>query len=69
MGTGVGSGCGAGVGSGVGSAGGGAMLIARELLASLPSWLKLPEESEKELLATEIRALEVPLLAAVKTAE
>jgi len=49
--------------------GGGAMLMARELLASLPSWLKLPEESEKELLATEIRALEVPLLAAVKTAE
>ena len=41
--------------------------MARELLASLPSWLKLPEESEKVLLATEIRALEVPLLKVLST--
>ena len=36
--------------------GGGAIEKERELLLSLPSWLKLPAASEKALLATEIVA-------------
>ena len=36
--------------------GGWAMEKERELLLSLPSWLKLPAASEKALLATEIVA-------------
>ena len=36
--------------------GGGAMEKERELLESLPSWLKLPAASEKALLATEMEA-------------
>ena len=65
----MGAGAGSGVGSGSGSGAGGAMVMASELLESLPSWLKLPAASEKELLATEIKALDVPVVAAVKTAE
>ena len=47
---------------------GGVMEKESELLASLPSWLKLPAASEKELLATESEACVAPLVAGVRTA-